>query len=94
MEDVLEDTADYSQDHQSQEISAQDVFIAPSVHSRSIASGKSYSHFSDIPDVLRQDMSTECVLGVDEAGRGPVLGTPSMHHHLPTMRTSGKASSI
>jgi len=80
MEDVLEDAAVYSQDHQSQEIPAQDIFLAPSLHSTSIASGESYSHFSEIPDVLRQDMSTECVLGVDEAGRGPVLGILSSHH--------------
>lgn len=84
MQEPMEDTQD-SQDTQTQDIQEdsqdlaqetplENVFLPPSVHQSAIYTGESYSHFSDIPDVLRQDMSTECVLGVDEAGRGPVLG--------------------
>lgn len=49
--------------------------------------GRSYSHFTEVPDQVtackrqentdadRNDVeATECVLGVDEAGRGPVIG--------------------
>ncbi|KAF2736876.1 hypothetical protein EJ04DRAFT_432191 [Polyplosphaeria fusca] len=51
-----------------------DVFMAPSIHKSEILKGASYSHFSPIPAHIADDMSKECVLGVDEAGRGPVLG--------------------
>ncbi|KAF2471296.1 uncharacterized protein BDR25DRAFT_285809 [Lindgomyces ingoldianus] len=57
-----------------QETSPSDVFMAPSIHKPDILTGKSYSHFSPIPSQIADDMSKECVLGVDEAGRGPVLG--------------------
>ena len=57
-----------------QETPAHDVFIAPSVHKRDIYGRGSYTHQSEIPDVLSRDMSIECCLGIDEAGRGPVLG--------------------
>jgi len=57
-----------------QETPAEKVFIAPSIDKTKILNGQSYSHYSPIPDVLQKDMTTECVLGVDEAGRGPVLG--------------------
>lgn len=58
-----------------QETPREDVFVAPSIHKREILSGSSYSHYSPIPEAISGDLpSTECVLGVDEAGRGPVLG--------------------
>lgn len=56
------------------------TFIPPSVDRPTILSGDSCTYFSPIPTSLRpttpSDPSTAapCVLGVDEAGRGPVLG--------------------
>lgn len=56
------------------EIPADNVFIAPSIHEKAIFAGTSYTHHTPIPESISQDLSRECVLGVDEAGRGPVLG--------------------
>ena len=50
------------------------VFVAPSIHEQVILDGGSYTHHSPIPETLAIDPLTECILGVDEAGRGPVLG--------------------
>lgn len=57
-----------------QETPADDVFRAPSIKTAEILKGTSYAHYSAIPETIASDMTTECVLGVDEAGRGPVLG--------------------
>ena len=71
-EDILQDLA--PQDI-NQETTARDVFIAPSIHEQAILAGASYTHHSAVPDGIAQDFSSACALGVDEAGRGPVLGT-------------------
>jgi ribonuclease H2 subunit A len=61
------------------------VFVPPSIHRDDLLSGNSYVHHTPIPSLIEPSRSsvesahsgifgTECVLGVDEAGRGPVLG--------------------
>lgn len=57
-----------------QETPPADVFIPPSIDRAKVLSGDSYTYLSQVPATMRADMSIECVLGVDEAGRGPVLG--------------------
>jgi ribonuclease H2 subunit A len=65
---------DSQQDVQAQETPVDGVFRPPSIDSRQILSGTSYTFYSDLPSPIANDDNTECVLGVDEAGRGPVLG--------------------
>ncbi|KAI1320766.1 ribonuclease H2 subunit A [Xylariaceae sp. FL0255] len=66
------------------------VFVPPSIHRPETLSGISYEHFSPVPPSLnacpdQSNPGVPCVLGVDEAGRGPVLG-PMVYgvFYLPT----------
>lgn len=69
------------------EAPAAEIFIAPSINSSLLLSGASYTHFSPVPpsllptpspssptDLSQSVPGPACALGVDEAGRGPVLG--------------------
>lgn len=56
------------------------TFIPPSIHRPELLSGASFTHFSPVPAALIPTDPSDpasaapCCLGVDEAGRGPVLG--------------------
>lgn len=73
MDGIMEDVQQESQDIL-QETPVADVFVPPSIYEEQVLLGDSYTHHSPIPKTIKDDMTTECVLGVDEAGRGPVLG--------------------
>ncbi len=69
MEDSQPDTQDVAQ-----ETLVDGVFRPPSIKPEQIINGISYPHYSELPAALGPGKGVECVLGVDEAGRGPVLG--------------------
>ncbi|KAK5211578.1 hypothetical protein LTR47_005301 [Exophiala xenobiotica] len=68
------------EEHTAAEIPASAVFVPPSVqdHQDDLLSGRTYAHYSTVPEKVTRnsesDLGTPCVLGVDEAGRGPVIG--------------------
>lgn len=53
---------------------AADDWQPPSTDALAQSHSCSFSHLSAIPASVLADQAVECVLGVDEAGRGPVLG--------------------
>ena len=75
------------EDYQALETPALNVFIAPSINHERLFSGSSYTHYTAVPPTLlptpdphspdspeTAKVGPACALGVDEAGRGPVLG--------------------
>ncbi|KAK5688107.1 hypothetical protein LTS10_000085 [Elasticomyces elasticus] len=76
MAEIIDEPMDDQTESQNfaEEAPIEGVFIPPSIHNGRVLAGESYTHISAVPATIATDMSTECVLGVDEAGRGPVLG--------------------
>ena len=88
--DNMDEAMDESQPSQPgpAEVELSKGFVPPSVAQREHLSAHpaaSYSYHSPLPQALLDDPSAPCVLGVDEAGRGPVLGIPPFPPNTPSL---------
>jgi ribonuclease H2 subunit A len=74
----MDSSMENTQPDLAEEVPDSTVVIPPSIHHESLISGASYAHYTPHPALVKASKDdtagTACVLGVDEAGRGPVIG--------------------